>query len=132
MYQRHIDRYLKNSFSKSIVLLIKHAKFQLYRELFRKHDNWRQIYKQTSSTFYTSSDVYVITRLRNSCLIIRNNITRSLIILRINKIDVSYCLSCNISALLSKSHFQSKTYSFVHKKLNNLLMKLKVMQNYLF
>ena len=24
-------------------------------ELFRKPDNWRQIYKQTSSTFYTSN-----------------------------------------------------------------------------
>ena len=45
-------------------------------ELFRKPDNWRQIYKQTSSTFYTSIDVsrrknnlYVITSLPNSCLI---------------------------------------------------------------
>ena len=27
-------------------------------ELFRKPDNWRQIYKQTSSTFYTSKDVW--------------------------------------------------------------------------
>ena len=26
-------------------------------ELFRKPDNWRQINKQTSSTFYTSNDV---------------------------------------------------------------------------
>ena len=26
-------------------------------ELFRKPDNWQQIYKQTSSTFYTSKDV---------------------------------------------------------------------------
>ena len=26
-------------------------------ELFRKPDNWQQIYKQTSSTFYTSNDV---------------------------------------------------------------------------
>ena len=26
-------------------------------ELFRKPDNWRQIDKQTSSTFYTSDDV---------------------------------------------------------------------------
>ena len=44
--------------------------------LFRKPDNWRQIYKQTSSTFYTSNDVsrrkkyqQVITRLQNGCLI---------------------------------------------------------------
>ena len=44
-------------------------------DLFRKPDNWRQIYKQTSSSFYTSNDVsrrkkyfYVIKRLRNSCL----------------------------------------------------------------
>ena len=49
---------------------------------------------------------------------IRNNITKSLIIFGINKIDVSYCLSSNISTLLSENHFQSKTYSFVHKKLN--------------
>ena len=41
-----------------------------------------------------------------------------LIIFGINKIFVSYCLSSNISDLLSKSHFQSKTRSFVHKKLN--------------
>ena len=27
------------------------------RELFRKPDNWRQIYKQITLTFYTSSDV---------------------------------------------------------------------------
>ena len=26
-------------------------------ELFKKPDNWRQIYKQTSSTFYTSNEV---------------------------------------------------------------------------
>ena len=45
-------------------------------ELFRKPDNLRQIYKQTSSTLFTSDNVsrrkkyyYVITRLRNSCLI---------------------------------------------------------------
>ena len=45
-------------------------------ELFRKPDNWRQIYKQTSSTFYTSNDVsrrknllVLITELRNSYLI---------------------------------------------------------------
>ena len=45
-------------------------------ELFRKPDNWRQIYKQTGSTFYTSNDVssrkncqQIITRLQNSCLL---------------------------------------------------------------
>ena len=43
-------------------------------ELFRKPDNWQQIYKQTSSSFYTSNYVfrrnyfYVIARLWNSCL----------------------------------------------------------------
>ena len=31
--------------------------------------------------------------------------------------DVGYGLLSNILALLSKNHFQSKTYSFVHKKL---------------
>ena len=46
------------------------------KKVFRKTDNWRQIYKQTSSIFYTSTDeprrknyLYIITRLRNSCLI---------------------------------------------------------------
>ena len=29
--QRHIDRYLKNGVTKSIVHVIKHANFQLYR-----------------------------------------------------------------------------------------------------
>ena len=45
-------------------------------EVFRKPDNWRQNYKQTSSSFNTSNDaprsknyLYVITGLRNSCLI---------------------------------------------------------------
>ena len=45
-------------------------------KLFRKPDNWQQIYKQTSSTFYTSNDVSrrknyfnIITRLQNSFLI---------------------------------------------------------------
>ena len=47
-----------------------------------------------------------------------NNINRSLNIFRINKIDVGYYLLSNISALLSKNHFQSKSYLFyVHKKL---------------
>ena len=49
-------------------------------ELFRKLDNWRQFYKQTSSTFCTSNQgclikwrknyYYVITRLPNSYIII--------------------------------------------------------------
>ena len=43
---------------------------------------------------------------------IRNNITRSLNIFGINKMNVSYCILSKISALLSKSHFQSKTYLF--------------------
>ena len=45
-------------------------------ELFWKPDNWQQIYKQTSSTFYASNDVlrrknyeYAITKFQNSCLI---------------------------------------------------------------
>ena len=45
-------------------------------KLFRKPDNWQQIYKQTSLTYYRSNDVprrknyfYIITRLQNSCLI---------------------------------------------------------------
>ena len=60
--------------------MIKHANLSfigyILTELSTKPDNWRQIYKQTSSTFYISNDVsrrkkllYVTTRLRNSCLI---------------------------------------------------------------
>ena len=37
-------------------------------ELFRKSDNWRQIYKQTSSTFYSSNDVS-----RRKKILIRHN-----------------------------------------------------------
>ena len=37
-------------------------------ELFRKPDKWRQIYKQTNSTFYTSSDVS-----RRKNLVVRHN-----------------------------------------------------------
>ena len=47
--------------------------------------------------------------LRNNNFI-GNNITIGLNILGINKIDVSYCLLSNISVLLSKSLWQSKTY----------------------
>ena len=50
-----IDRYLMNGTPKSVVHMIKYTNFQLYRYtltgLFRKLDNWRQIYKQTSLTF---------------------------------------------------------------------------------
>ena len=42
--------------------------------------------------------------------LIRNNITRSLIIFGINKTDVSYRLLSNISALPSKSHWQSENF----------------------
>ena len=37
-------------------------------ELFRKTDNWRQISKQTSSSFYTSEDVS-----RRKKLLVRHN-----------------------------------------------------------
>ena len=37
-------------------------------ELFRKPDNWRQIYQQTSSTFHTSNDVS-----RRKNLLVRHN-----------------------------------------------------------
>ena len=56
-------------------------------------------------------------------LFIRNNITRSLIIFGIDKINVSYYLSSNILALLSKSHCRSimlntKVYCFQSILLN--------------
>ena len=69
----------KKRCSEKYIYVIKHAIFQLYKipltELFRKPDNWRQIHKQASSTFHTSTDVsrrkkyYVMTRLWNCCLI---------------------------------------------------------------
>ena len=59
-----IDRYLKDGVWKSIVHVIKQANFQLYRvhltTLFRKPDNWQQIYEQTSLTFYASNEEKII------------------------------------------------------------------------
>ena len=49
----------------------------------------------------------IVSGISNTISTIRNNITRSLNILGRNKIDVSYCLLSNISALLSKSHFNT-------------------------
>ena len=58
--ERHVDRYLKNV-SKSIVLVIGMPIFSFTEytlmKLFIKPGNWRQICKQTSSTFYTSNDM---------------------------------------------------------------------------
>ena len=65
---RHIDRYLKKGVSKIIFHVIKQCdkacdkaifSFIWYTltALFRKPNNLRQIYKQATSTFYTSNDV---------------------------------------------------------------------------
>ena len=43
-------------------------------ELFRKPDNWWQIYKQTSSTFYTSNDVSI----KKKLLICHNKVAKYL------------------------------------------------------
>ena len=61
----------QNFVAKSIVHVIKHANFQLYRayydrgyiltELFRKTYNWWHTYKQTSSNFYTSNNMHLQT-----------------------------------------------------------------------
>ena len=58
----HINRYLKNGVSESIINVIKHVNIQLYRAhpdgvIWKKNDNKRQANKQTSLTFYTSNDV---------------------------------------------------------------------------
>ena len=52
----------ENRAPKSIVHVMKHVNFQLYRThpdevIWKKTDNWQQIYKQTSLSFYTSNDV---------------------------------------------------------------------------
>ena len=56
-----MDRYLGNGALKSIVQVIKHAKFgfigHTLTKLLGKTDKWWQIYKQTSSTFYTPYNV---------------------------------------------------------------------------
>ena len=58
--ERRIGSYLENGISKSVVLVIGMPIFGFIEytlmELFRKPGNWRQICKQTSSTFYTSND----------------------------------------------------------------------------
>ena len=55
-FYRSSYRYLKNGVSKSIVVSIKPTNFQIYKAysdgVFGKTGNWRQLYKQTSSTFY--------------------------------------------------------------------------------
>ena len=52
---------LQKGVSKSVVHMIKHVNFQLYRyilaELVGETDYWQQLYKQRSSGFYTSSGV---------------------------------------------------------------------------
>ena len=68
--------------------------------------NEMQLNEIENSTSSRSSSLKISFQVNN---FIRNNITRSLIIFGINKIEVSSCLSSNISALLSKSCFQSKT-----------------------
>ena len=55
-----------------------------------------QLYKCQHITFLNFYFLY--------CIFIRNNITRSLNILRLNKIDVSYCSLFNTSALHSILH----------------------------
>ena len=39
MEVRHLNRYLENLVSNSVAYVIKHANFELYKELFRKPDN---------------------------------------------------------------------------------------------
>ena len=55
-----------------------------------------------------------------------NNITRSLNILGMNKLDIGYCILSNIQTLLSTSHFQIKTCSFkCTSKFKYIYKKLK-------
>ena len=57
-----------------------------------------------------------------------NNINRSLNILRINKIDVGYCLLSNISALLSKTIFSLKLIYFMYIK-SYYIETVKIVKN---
>ena len=94
-----------------IELVLNFGIFQTFLNLLLKS------HTSNTDTNFESSEILRALKMPNLNRI-RNNITRSLIIFGIKKIDVSYCLLFNISALLSKSHFQTKTYSFVHKNLN--------------
>ena len=60
----------------------------------------------------------------------KNNITRSLNISGINKIDHSYCLLSNISALLSKRKTITIIYFVFFPKMFKLLVIFKI-ENYL-
>ena len=58
IYQRHIDRYLKNGVSKSIVHVIKHVSFQLYMAhpyevIWKKLKTEEKYINKTSLTYYT-------------------------------------------------------------------------------
>ena len=54
---KHIDRYPKSDVFKRVVHVIRHA--HILTELFRKTDNWQQIYKQANSTFYSPNKVFL-------------------------------------------------------------------------
>ena len=60
---------------------------------------------------------------------IRNDITRSLNIFGINKIDVSYCLLPNTSALIPKGHFQSMAFECMAFQKWLLESKAKILDN---
>ena len=55
------------------------------REFFRKLYNWRQFYKQASTTFYTSNQGYLIKRRRNYQYVIKS---------LWNSYLISYLISC--------------------------------------
>ena len=59
--QKAVSRKVFIWWSMSIFSFVRYTR----TELVRKPDNWRQIYKQTSSTFYASNDVSNISRRNN-------------------------------------------------------------------
>ena len=81
----------------------------LYSEFFWSvFSRFRTRKTPNTDTFYP-----VFTLRENNFLM--NNITRSLNILGLNKINVSYCLLSSSLALLSISHFQRKIYLYIQK-----------------
>ena len=60
IHYRYIDRYLKSRDLKNTVHVIKHV--NSLTKLFEETENWRQVYKQTNSTFYSPNETCLINK----------------------------------------------------------------------
>ena len=109
----------------------KYDNFQLYTELFGKPHNWRQIYKQTSSTFQT---FHKITRTSYAFLITFERCRTSHRRCSIKKLLFKICSILRKTPAL-KSLFNSEYCTYFEEHLRtaaseNAFMKLRITKNY--